>query len=186
MFNNNGVISGGYICNIDRLQELNDRIYDRNIPSQQLQANFGIRPVNTKYDYLPVLDKYKPSSTPIIRRPLYNSETTFNPGNDFGPWSGYATKVNDESKLRNQFFAHQRGPQGTFIPSTNSDMYHVKAVGRYEEQPFPDLFATQQFEPFNPNPLGLGKNLFDNCTRQQIKNFSNTIPECNSVNQSKN
>ena len=65
-------------------------------------------------------------------------------------------------------------------------MYHVKAVGRYEEQPFPDLFATQQFEPFNPNPLGLGKNLFDNCTRQQIKNFSNTIPECNSVNQSKN
>jgi hypothetical protein len=180
MNNENGVIYGGYICNLERTEELNNRIYDRNIPSHQLQTNFGIRSISTKYDYLPIFDKYKPSATPIIRQPIYNPENTFNPGNDFGPWSGYASNVNNESKLRNQFFAHQRGaPQATYIPSSTSDMYQVKAVGRYEEQPYPELFASQHFDTFNPNTHNLGYNIFDNCTRQQIKNLSQSnFPEC--------
>ena len=184
-----GVIHGGYICNQDRNNEINTRIYDRNIPSQQLQAQFSPRSVSTKYALLPIVDSYVIPTVPIIRRPTYNINETFNPGNDEGPWSGYAAKINDDSRLKNIFFARQDCGQAFYIPDSTSDMYksqvqesqvqqtqvqqtqvqQTQIASQYVHQPYPDLFATPELAPFNPNPYGFGYNTFDNCTRQQVK-----------------
>jgi len=165
----NGVVDGLYYCNLNRANELNKRISSRNVPSNPLQAQFSIRPVSTKYEILPIFDRKSLPTVPIQRQPTFNMETTFNPGTAQGPWSGFATNVNDESTLRNQFFALQKNPQAYYIPPSTSDMYQVKVDGTQLNQPFPDLFRQQQFQQFNPNECDMGKHFFDNCTRQQVK-----------------
>jgi len=170
-----GFMNYVYFCGHDRNGEINTRIYERNIPSHTLQAQFSNRPISTKYDMMSILDRRALPTVPVIRQPTYNISNTFNPGNDAGPWSGYASNINDESRIRNQFFARQECGQGIYIPSTTSDLYQVNVVGRQEQQPFPDLFSTPDLQPFNPNPYGLGKNFFDNCTRQQIKSIPTNL-----------
>jgi len=166
-----GVVDGLYYCNLNRASELNERISSRNVPSNPLQAQFSGRPVSTKYEMLPIFDRRPLPTVPIQRQPTFNMATTFNPGTAYGPWSGFATNVNDESKLRNQFFALQKNPQAHYIPPSTSDMYQVKVDNGPQQlsQPFPDLFRQQQFQQFNPNQCNMGKHLFDNCTRQQVK-----------------
>ena len=165
-----GLVNGIYYCNNERVEELNERIADRNIPSQKLQAQFGVRPVSTKYAMMPIFDRRAISTVPVERMPTYDLSTTFNPGNDQGPWSGYASKIDDSSKLRNQFFALQRADQGKYIPSTTSDLYQIEVVGQAVLQPFPDLFTQQAFQSFNPNTSGIHETFFNNCVRQQVKN----------------
>ena len=165
-----GVVEGLYFCNSERVEELNNRIADRNIPSNQLQAQFGIRPVSSKYAMMPIFDRRAIPTVPIERRPTYSLANTFNPGNGQAPWSGFATNIDDDSRLRNQFFALQKCDQAVYIPPTNSDMYKVEVTGQAVQQPFPDLFTQPTFQPFNPNTCGVGGNFFDNCIRQQIKN----------------
>jgi len=162
-----------------RTEELNDRMIQRNQPSTPLQPQFGIRPLSTKYAMMPIFDRRPVPTVSIQTQPTYDIQTTFNPGTAQAPWSGFATHINDESQLRNQYFALQRGAgQGVYIPPKNSDMYEApnfasasaNAVGSSSsQQPFPDLFEKQAFMPFNPCPAGNGVNFFDNCTRQQIK-----------------
>ena len=45
--------------NNERVEKLNNRIYNRNIPSSNLQNSFSIRPVSTKYSVMPILDMHK-------------------------------------------------------------------------------------------------------------------------------
>jgi len=59
-----GVINGLYTCNHERVDEINNRISDRNLPSNSLQPQYSIRPVPTKYGYMPILDQYKKTSVP--------------------------------------------------------------------------------------------------------------------------
>ena len=167
----NGVINGFYLCNDERNIEISNRMYERNVPSQPLQAQFSLRPVSTKYDMMSVVDRRAIPTVPIIREPVYNVATTFNPGNDEGPWGGYAAKINDESRMKNLFFANQVCPQSIYIPSSTSDLYHVnvEAFGPQPQQPYPELFNKPEFNSFNPNVHGIASNFFDNCTRQQIK-----------------
>jgi hypothetical protein len=167
-----GLVNGVYFCNSERVEELNNRIAERNMPSQQLQAQFDIRPVSSKYALMPIYDRRAIATVPIQRMPTYDLATTFNPGNGQAPWSGYATNIDDDSRLRNQFFALQKCDQASYIPPTNSDMYKVEVTGQAVQQPFPDLFTKPTFQPFNPNTCGVGGNFFDNCIRQQIKNCS--------------
>ena len=54
-----------YITQIDRVQDLNDRIYERNIPSTNLPANINTRPVSTKYSLMPIFDIRKETKTPL-------------------------------------------------------------------------------------------------------------------------
>lgn len=169
-----GVVNGVYYCNNDRVEELNDRISTRNIPSQTLQAQFDIRPVSSKYAMMPILDRRAIPTVPIERMPTYNLANTFNPGNAQAPWSGYATNIDDDSKLRNQFFALQKCDQAYYIPPTTSDMYKVVVDGQPIQQPFPDLFSREQFPQFNPNVCGGNDSFFYNCVRQQVKNYTQT------------
>jgi hypothetical protein len=49
----------------------------------------------------------------------FNMSQTFTPGNTFGPWSGYASQVNDESILRNHAFAFSEDIDTLKIHSVN-------------------------------------------------------------------
>jgi hypothetical protein len=153
-----------------RTEELNQRIAYRNIPSSQLQPQFDIRPQSSKYAKMPIVDRHENHQVPLQALPAYDIETTFNPGTAQAPWSGFATNVNNESRLRNQFFALQKGAgQAVYIPAKNSDMYQVHVPKTAYAQPFPGLFTKIEFEEFNPCPKNVGTGFFENCTRQQIK-----------------
>ena len=62
-------------------KQTNNRIYDRNIPSQMLQPYVDVRPVMTKYSYFPIVDPRKPINVPLNNMPTYNVQEVFNPGN---------------------------------------------------------------------------------------------------------
>jgi hypothetical protein len=164
-----GVVKGVYYCNKDRTEELNERLYKRNIPSATLQPSYSLRPASTKYDHMSIFDRRPSSSVPIQRQPTYSVNNTFNPGNAVAPWSGYASNINNESIIRNQFFALQKCEQSNWVPSSNSDLYNVVVVGRNEPHTHPYLFKEENYEQFNPNTQQLGYNLWNNHTRQQLK-----------------
>jgi hypothetical protein len=164
-----GVVDGIYYCNQERTNELSRRMAARNIPSAPLQPQYAVRPVATKYDMMSIVDRRPKSSVPLNSYPVYNIESTFNPGSAPSPWSGFASEIDDESRLRNEFFALQKCEQAEYVPSTKSDMYEVTVDSTNEAQPYPDLFQQQDFAPFNPNTCNTGKMFFENHTRQQIK-----------------
>lgn len=162
------VINGLYYNMHDATDELNHRLVKRNIPSSQLQPQFSSRPVSTKYSFMSIVDRHAPTTVPVVKHPTYNVEHVFNPGTTMSHWCGFSANVNNESLLRNQFFALQSSAQSVYIPSSNSDMYKVNVGGRNEIQPFPDLFKEQVFAPFNPDTLPVGINVFNNSTREQV------------------
>ena len=159
-----------------RTEELNERVSNRNIPSGPLQPQFDIRPLSTKYSMMPIFDRRPIPTVSINVLPAYNISNTFNPGNAqaAAPWAGFANNINDESRLRNQFFALQRGAaQSCYIPSKYSDMYEVNVIGNEQvTQPYPGLFEKCSFDSFNPCPKDNGISLFENHTRYQVKDLS--------------
>jgi hypothetical protein len=90
---------------------------------------------------MPILDTRAPSSVPIIYKQPYNINSTFNPGSS-APFSGFSSHINDESRLRNQFFALQKCEQSVYVPPSDSDMYQIRVTGgeRKDPQLFPGLF----------------------------------------------
>lgn len=170
--NQTGIVQGVYYTNLERNQQLNQRISNRNVPSEPLQPIYSCRPVSTKYSKLNVIDQYKQATVPLAVTPNFNVGTIFNPGNSNAPWSGYTTNVDVETNLRNQTFALQKGDRAFYVPATSSDLYNVEVHGTYEIQPFPGLFAIETLESFNPNTYNLGNDIFNNATRQQLKNIS--------------
>lgn len=161
------------MCDIEttlKIREtVNQKIYQRNIPSAELQPYISVRPVMTKYSYLPVIDPRKKSSVGMINQPTYNVNV-FNPGNTQSPWSGFAANINTESELKNQIYALQKCSQSVYVPNSNSDLYKVK-ISSTNQLSHPLLFAENQFEKFNPNPDEniVGSSIFYNSTRSQIK-----------------
>jgi hypothetical protein len=186
-----GVVDGVILCNMGRTQELSDRMFSRNVPSQVLQSQFSMRPVSTKYATMPIMDQRSQCKEPIQQVPVYNTKTQFNPGTAQSPWSGFATNVNVESDLRNQVFALQRSQQSVYIPSSHSDLYNetVQAKNNFDKPSNPTqqidsgdptqimsddhklLFKESQFNLFNPNSCNLGSDIFQNHTRQQRMNL---------------
>lgn len=166
-----GVVNGVYQCNLNRNQELNDRLYSRNIPSKPLQPSFSMRPTPTKYSLFPIIELNKVDNKVNLNNyETYDTKSTFNPGNSMAPWSGFALNVNDESMLRNQFFALQASDQAAYVPSSDSELYNVKVTAKPMAQPFPELFKTPNLAPFNPNTLDVGNAVFNNCTRVEMLN----------------
>jgi|TARA_Y100000992_G_scaffold292183_3_gene249436 hypothetical protein len=166
-----GVINGVNYRQQDRTEELNNRLFSRNIPSQSLQPEFSFRPISTKYTLLPMIDQRIKSNVPLKSYPIYNTKQVFNPGNAQAPWSGFSVNVNTESKLRNQFFALQKCEQADFVPSSNSSLFvPFKPTPRENIQLYPDLFDVPDFEPFNPNTLNMGDKILNNSTRIRTLN----------------
>ena len=156
-------------------KQSNQRIYDRNIPSQILQPYIDVRPVMTKYSYFPVVDPRKPINVPLQKMPAYNVNTTFNPCNTKSPWSGFASNINTESELRNQIYALQKCSQAVYVPTSNSDLYTYKFQTPKKPNPFQLLSQEQSFDDFNPNPAPrlCGTALFMNSTRCQVRDITN-------------
>lgn len=154
--------------------ETNQRIYDRNIPSQNLQPYISIRPASTKYSYLPIVDPRKNIQVPAQQFPTFNVAKNFNPGNTQSPYSGFATNINVESELRNQVYALQKCSQAVYVPSANSDLYSSRIQPNNIMNPHELLFQEPSFDTFNPNPAPelCGSNLFYNTTRCQIKDLT--------------
>jgi len=159
--------------NSEKQHIMNVREYSRNVPSQPLQQYFDARPVSTKYSLMPIVDPRKPISVPVTQVATFNTRQMFNPGNDFGPWSGYAANVNKESVLRNQIFALQKCPQAVYVPSSKSDLYQHTFSERAIEQPHSYLFEQPRFDHFDPNPNKLSRSLFNNATRVELRDISN-------------
>jgi len=169
-----GVIQGMYTCNHGRVDEINNRMSERNLPSASLQPQYSIRPVATKYGYMQVLDQYKKTTVPLNQYKSYNTKTVFNPGNATAPWNGFSNNINTESSLRNQFFALQKCEQSEFVPKSTSDLFQTRVDYKPQKQTHPLLFDKPDLAPFNPNVQNLGYNLFNNHTRVQLKDSSNT------------
>ena len=167
-----GVTNGYYLCNHGRVDEINSRIADRNIPSDSLQPQYSIRPTSTKYGYMQILDQYKPSNVPLHNYKSYSTKQVFNPGNAQSPWSGFSNNINTESTLRNQFFALQKCEQSEWVPSSTSDLYQTKLDFVPQQQTHPLLFDKPDFTPFNPNNMNIAKKIFNNHTRYDIKDVN--------------
>jgi hypothetical protein len=165
-----GVPKSVAYCQQERTEELSRRMRDRNIPSGPLQPQLCARPVLSKYAIMPILDQRKPATVPLMNYPVYNPNHVFNPGSAVAPWSGYATAVNVESTLRNQFFALQKCEQSEYVPSSNSDLYNVRIDSRQIQQTHPLLFKSEKFAPVNPDCFNLANRVFNNSTRTEIKN----------------
>jgi hypothetical protein len=165
------------ICNSQIQEQTNKRINDRNIPSQMLQPYLDVRPVMTKYSYLPIVDPRRKLNTPLQQMPVFSPHTTFNPGNTQSPWSGFASNINTESELRNQIYALQSCSQAVYVPNSNSDLYKYT----FQPKPVPQthglLFEKTNFDSFNPNPAPtiVGAQLFMNPTRAQVKETTKSM-----------
>ena len=168
-----------HICHSTSQQETNDRLYDRNLPSQMLQPYLNIRPVMTKYSLLPIVDPRVASKVPIQQQPTYNTNKVFNPGNTQSPWSGFASNINVESELRNQIYALQKCSQAVYVPNSTSDLYQYNTESKHVVQPFSGLFQQEKFPGFNPNPENMGHLTFNNSTRHQTKELTGKQRKCN-------
>jgi hypothetical protein len=130
----------------------------------------------TKYSIMPIVDPRASVSVPMRQLPEYNPSAVFYPASTSqGPWSGYASSVNTESELRNQIFALQKASQSVYVPNAKSDLYtyqfKTEESGRHV-QPYSLLFKKEKFDSFNPNPENLSTGLFQNCTRNSIKDLT--------------
>ena len=163
------------LCNSKMQEQTNNRIYDRNIPSQMLQPYLDVRPVMTKYSYFPIVDPRKKINVPLVQAPTYNVNTIFNPGNAVAPWSGFASNINTESELRNQIYALQKCSQSVYVPNSNSDLYNYKFKTVKQSNPHELLFQNSGgFSNFDPNPDAnvVGSGLFYNNTRCQVRDMT--------------
>ena len=169
-----GVVDGAYTCNLERSNQLNERISSRNVPSRPLEPAFSSRPVSTKYAILPIVDRRPEANVALNNYPQYNLENVFNPGTAQAPWNGFASNINTESSLRNQFFALQKANQAYFVPSENSSLYNTNLSVNAAPSAHHTLFNEEEFNFFNPNPdiEIVGNSIFDNCTRCQVKSLS--------------
>ena len=162
-------------CPTDMQEKMNREIYMRNIPTKQLQPYLDVRPVMTKYSYLPIVDPRSSINEKLIEEPIYNINTTFNPGNRQAPWSGFVTNINVESELRNQIYALQKCSQAVYVPNSNSDLYELSFTTKHVDLGDKHLlFKEESFKEFNPNPdpKVLGVNLFNNNTRVQLQDMT--------------
>ena len=162
------------VCNSQMQEQTNEKIYNRNVPSHMLQPYLDVRPVMTKYSYLPIVDQRKQVGVSLQQSPTYNVHTTFNPGNAKSPWSGFASNVNTESVLRNQIYALQKCSQAVYVPNSSSDLYNYKFQPKSQPSSHELLFQESSFQSFNPNPNEkmIGYSAFMNSTRSQLKDLT--------------
>jgi hypothetical protein len=174
-----GVHRGCYYGQQDRVDELNTRIQDRQIPDRPLAPNYDPRPVPTKYSLFPVVDRRVIPKEPLDNK-LYldNNDSNFYVSSKFGPPTNFLKNVNVETALRNQGVALQHGAeQGVYVPSSDSDLYKLRNPSSRPgaAQPFPGLFNRYVPEQNSVKPIvhtSIGKDLFANHTRTQLR----TIP----------
>ena len=159
----------------DIRHETNSRIYERNIPSAPLQPYLDVRPLNSKYTRLPIVEpRQLDFSVPLNHYPVYSPKRVFFPASREAPYSGYAAAINVESDLKGQIFALQKCPQASYVPRSNSDLYQNSFISQTNFASGADthelLFKREKFADFNANPYAgiVGVQLWQNATRAQM------------------
>lgn len=148
--------------------ETNTRIYSRNVPTQPLQPYFDIKPTSTSScSVFPIADIRAANNTTF---PQYDINSTFNPGNRKAPWSGFSSRIMDESILRNQIYPLQKSNnETTYVPSSTSDLYVPLIDGSMVAvEAFP-LLSETYVPPVTVNPKPSDPLFFGNYTRYQMK-----------------
>ena len=163
--------------NVKRDVELSQRMYARNVVDTDVQMYYDPRAVQTRFQRFPCADMRKDINEPLKNTPHFDIRTDFLPGNG-GPFEGYAKNVEDESKLKNIRFPHQRGIQSKYIPNTFSDLYvhniETTQNTNYTQEEHAKhglLFKEQEIPQINRNPYKIANDRFFNHTRQQVKNL---------------
>jgi len=160
--------------NFDKQNYTNSEIMNRNIPSGGITMNFSFRPVNTKYTFMPSVAPLVSAVEPIQNYNNYDSSSIFFPGTRKMHFCGFSSNIDQESTLRNQFFALQKADQRAYIPSSTSNLYenNINFITKNENLDSQLLFREEQFQDFNPNRFPtIGNELFYNSTRVQLKNI---------------
>ena len=160
--------------NYDKNNTTNRELFNRNFPSSGLTMNFSFRPVNTKYTLMPTVNTIIKSTEPINNYAIYDVSNTFFPGTRKPHFCGFASNVDKESTLRNQFFALQKGDRSRYIPDSTSDLYenNIENLANNVDLTNTLLFEETKFADFNPNlSNSIGHELFYNSTRVQLKDL---------------
>jgi hypothetical protein len=147
--------------------EINQKIYERNIPSHPIQPYFSFYPVSTKYNTQPTTDPQMIIHPPPTYKEYSHAEV-FLPGR--GPWHGFARSVNIESELKNQIYPLDKSYKRVYVPSSNSDLYEYPMFGL----PLPGYLENIQVTSGPQRTKELlsttyGKATFNNHTRNQLK-----------------
>jgi len=155
---------------MDRVDEVNNRINDRQGVTHEMEPVFDPRP-----DYTRGGLTVREHSIPLKNYENYNPETMFVPMTRPGPFKGYATRIHLENELRGQFFALQRSENAAFMPSTQSDLYKVDVPpkrngGDEREHEHQQLFMEEGFANFDPTEnIEMKERAFNNHTQQYVK-----------------
>tara|TARA_B100000795_G_scaffold268218_1_gene254753 strand:- start:1463 stop:1972 length:510 start_codon:yes stop_codon:yes gene_type:complete len=157
-----------YVCQQARTEDLNKRMYDRNLASRQMTPKYFSRPIDNSRTVMPTLDSRRKTCVKKANFSDYNMENDFSPGVG-GPYNGYSNNVDKESLLFNKFNVLQKCPQVFFVPDSKSDLFNSSVPVSRGNQPFSLLQKEPVMTPFNPDECGLGTDLFFNHTRQQLK-----------------
>ena len=155
---------------MNNLNNINNKIYERNLPSGDLKPYISQHPLGTKYTKFLILENNS-SNNDIVDN--YNNYKTFYPGTRKAPFNGFSNKIDDESILRNQVYKLQKSDLNVWAPSSGSDLYnnHLNENNIYRGNNHL-LFNTESFNDFNPNyNINIGSELFNNSTRVQLKNI---------------
>jgi len=170
----NGVIRGVYVCNQQRLDEINNRLYERNLTNAPVKMQYDIRAVPTRYVHMPTIDQHQETSVMCEKKPIYNTKTMFTPASSL-PFNGYQENIDVETCLHNTIAPIQACPQSKFIPDSSSDLYNSQYLVKKDKKDYITnqlLFHSQTFDAFNPNTCDVGHKLFHNATRTQIRNLN--------------
>ena len=142
---------------MERVEQLNQRLTERNTTSTTPSFYFSPRPVPTKYTTMPIIDNICSSNVSIVCQESYSTTTDYLPG-DSAPWSGFSNNVDVETKLRYE---------KEYIPSSKSSMYVKPNIpSTHTIQPYPELFA-YAVSSAKPSTFK-DKHLFYNSTSQKI------------------
>ena len=160
--------------NVDRVEENNNRLFSRKQSDLLLEPVFDPRPTGTRGGMMPVISTKKEAEVQFRNYANYTT-SSFAPATKTAPFRRFAENINEESELRNQIFALQRSEKGAYVPQSFSDLYIVtvpeKGLSQEEQKNLHyGLFEEQSFKHFDPGSKYDTQKLFNNDTKQALKN----------------
>lgn len=141
----------------ERTEEIDRRIFERNLSDIPLRPLFDIRGVETRQTLFQVAPDVGNKPKPKVgmkQYPEYDLNKVFSPVQT--PPPSFLKKTDTESYLRNQYFGLQHGAsQSVYVPSSDSDLYKVTVPpnnNMQKTQPFPLLSKEEKLNT-NIHPI---------------------------------
>tara|TARA_Y100000768_G_scaffold388019_1_gene381514 strand:- start:500 stop:964 length:465 start_codon:yes stop_codon:yes gene_type:complete len=147
-----------YYINQDNI---NNKIFNRNIPSNNIEPVFDPRPLSMKYNL-----KEKEPKVSEKQYSDFNTNSNFYPGTKKPTFSQFSNNVDLETELLHY--------NNKFNVNDNSDLYSNNKTYKngYSEITSDYLLKKQESNYINENNLlTLGNDIFNNNTRIQLKNI---------------